>query len=367
MKISDRENNVGAKVSGLCMPGFSAERSVYVSKSVYRAAGAQLQTVAVFPALSGDGLASQGSFSCGYGLNQFAVGSLPQSRAFNEQLPVADIARTVVPMSVSGHQTDLSGQCYGCENQCLVVWSIGCENTVIAGCAGLTAIPFVGGIAAAACMGIGLVACYFAYKNCLSNCRNIGSPCCPVACGNGCCNYNELCLDTEQALCCSPGTLPCTGPQESCYDPRTEKCLPSGVGCPFGQECGNNCCGTGAVCIDSNSGACCDLLTGVPCGNECCDGRTQQCTTTGCCPKAQACGDTCCPGGSVCGANGQCVVAQTCQPGEFLCVSQDKTKQRCCAGDQACCEDGSCCGGSSNPGYQCCGSRGCVLQTYCVG
>jgi hypothetical protein len=71
-------------------------------------------------------------------------------------------------------------------------------------------------------------------------------------------------------------------------DATKERCLPSGVGCAVGKECGYNCCNEYEQCVDPNSGNCCPLLTGIPCGTDCCDGLTQRCTDTGCCPTAQA-------------------------------------------------------------------------------
>jgi hypothetical protein len=344
------------------IPNFTAESSIYRTKSVYRAAGAELQAEAVFPALSGGPFESHGSHSCGCGLHQFAVGSLPQFRADYGHWPVAETARTVFPMSVSGHQTDLSGQCSACQDECLAI-GLGCEAGVALGCMAALAIPFIGEIAYFACAGIGFVACYFAWENCFNNCHNIGSACCPTQCGNRCCGGSETCLDSGKGLCCSAGMKGCQGPLgESCYDPNSEVCSVSGIACPGTSLCGDNCCGEGAVCIDSSSGTCCNVLTGIVCHGECCDGSRQRCTNTGCCLKEQACGDVCCPFGSICGPNGNCITAPACGPNEFLCVSSDGSKQNCCPGNADCCLDGSCCVG---PGMSCCGSAGCRVTGYC--
>jgi hypothetical protein len=324
----------------MILPGFTAEASLYPARRSYRTAGFHLPAEnSVLPAM----LTAERP-------NEFGVDLMP----------------LVLPMSVPGHKSDQTGACQGCKGECLGI-EAGCDGTVLAGCSPALAIPFIGGFVYAGCVAVGAAACAAALGFCVSQCENIGGACCPVACGVGCCNRTETCLDTSNGLCCSAGTLPCPGPMESCYDPKKEKCLPSGVGCPGGQECGYNCCGEYAVCVDPNSGTCCGLLTGIPCGTSCCDGGSQQCTDTGCCPTAQACGSTCCPPGFVCNANGQCVEAQACQPGQFLCVSADKTKQNCCAGDQVCCIDGSCCGGASNSDLMCCGSLGCVPSYNCIG
>jgi len=268
----------------------------------------------------------------------------------------------IIPMSQPGHKTDVSGPCRGCEAECLATWELGCNAAVAAGCAGFLAVPFAGPGLYAGCVAVGAAGCAAGHANCVRGCKNVGGACCPVACGPSCCGPLETCLDAAEGLCCSPGTLPCLGPQASCYDPKTEKCLPSGVGCPFGQECGNNCCGPYATCVDQNTGNCCPLLTGIPCGNQCCDALTQRCTNSGCCPTSQACSSICCPPGFTCGPNNQCVVAPTCQPGQFLCVSADGIKQNCCPGNEKCCLDGSCCG----PGKVCCTAPlGCVTQEKC--
>src|SRR5207244_5295607 len=139
----------------------------------------------------------------------------------------------------------------------------------------------------------GAATCATALAICVKNCNNIGSACCPVACGVSCCGRTETCLDTGQGLCCSAGTLPCPGPEGSCYDPRTERCLPTGVGCPFGQECGNTCCPTGLTCKDPGQGLCCRPSQRV-CNGVCCDGP---CDQNGDCCEPQA---RLCPGSQVC-------------------------------------------------------------------
>jgi hypothetical protein len=351
------------------MPGLTAEGSLYTTKNHYRTIGVGRPTEGISPAWSDGPLVSLDPYPIGGVLQSLADGVRCESAIAPRRL-FGTIVQSVLPMSVPGHQSDPadSSQCSDCGNNCAIATG-GCVTGAGVACAACWAIPIPGADAAcfAACLGAATAACYAAGSTCVSNCFNIGGPCCPVACGVGCCNRDETCLDTSQGLCCSPGTLPCPGPQESCYDPTTEKCLPSGIGCPVGQECGYNCCGEYAQCVDPSTGNCCPLLTGIPCGNQCCDGTTQRCTGGVCCPTAQACGNICCPSGYVCGPNGQCVVGQNCQPGQFLCVSADNTKQNCCEGDQSCCNDGACCGGASNPNYMCCESLGCVPVWDCIG
>ena len=268
-----------------------------------------------------------------------------------------------------------------------------------------------GGIAFTGCLiatfGIGSPACLVIYAACLGEDRIPGggndvSPCCPTLCSPGtylaalaanpfltdaigCCDDGEHCVDQNDLNardgCCPSSQNVCGGkccfPGESCCGntccPPSSMCL-QGVCCPpgtqnlcNGQCCpgpcdrnGNCCAAPSALCAD---GSCCGLAgicvngtcstcvppAGIQCGNQCCGSDTGKCINNACCPNAQACGGTCCPAGTICNTSGQCVVPQACPPGEFLCVSADKTTQKCCPGDSACCDDGSCCGGSAGP------------------
>jgi hypothetical protein len=369
----------------MTMPGFSAQTSLYRSRLYYCTSGPLGGSVEehVSFARSLEALASGGSINSQIAVDRTTAGGRRSkahapygvpllARAHGDWNPRARPSRSgsIIPSSEPGHQSFPadSSDCNNCTTNCTIAAG-GCDVGVDAGCAACWAIPIPGADAAcyAACVAAGTAACYAAGSSCVNGCYNIGSPCCPVDCGVGCCDRGETCLDSSQGLCCSQGLQPCRGPQESCYDPTKETCLPSGVGCPVGQACGNNCCGEYAQCVDPNSGNCCPLLTGIPCGNQCCDGLTERCTSTGCCPINQACGGTCCPPGSICNANDQCVVAPSCQPGQTLCVSFDKTKQNCCNGDQQCCDDGTCCGGASQPNNICCEALGCIPYWDCFG
>jgi hypothetical protein len=307
-------------------PGFSAERSLYRSKSHYRGArnSALVEGARVI------------DLSCGSG--DAVVGpALVIAR-----IPGEARESSIVPMSLPGNHWNprTSTRCVSCVNDCGAA-EVACIAASTGACAALWVVPFIGGGLFAGCAAAATALCTAAAESCSSNCFNIGSQCCPVACGNSCCNSSELCLDSGQGLCCTAGTLPCYGPNKSCYDPRREKCLPSGAGCPVGSECGDNCCDQYSQCIDPNLGNCCSRFSGIPCGSECCDILTQGCTAMGCCPREQACDDYCCSSGYIC-RNGQCIVAKTCSAAESLCVSDDGKSQNCCPRGMSCWTDGTC-------------------------
>jgi hypothetical protein len=321
-------NQRSSGVREMSMPGFSAEVSLHRSKGHYRTAGTFAPAEGrIFLALS------SGSLEALAALASDAPQRVGESRD-----------SSIVQMSVPGHRANLSGQCSACKSECYVI-AEGCEAAGYVACSPLLAASWFFGaglVAYGGCVAVATAACVATADFCLNQCNNIGSACCPVACGNSCCNYSETCLDSRRGLCCSAGTMPCPGPQESCYDPTKEKCQPSGVGCPYGKECGNNCCGEDETCVDPDTGNCCGILSGIPCLNECCDSSTQRCTDTGCCPTAQACNGLCCASNQICGPNGECIAAKTCPPGEFLCVSDDRKTQNCCTEYQNCWPNGSC-------------------------
>jgi hypothetical protein len=272
--------------------------------------------------------------------------------------------------SVPGHKDDFTGDCDNCKAVCVGAF-YGCVTGVAAGCSALAAIPFVGWALALACDGIGDLACGGALVGCKDACQHTGGACCPVACGNGCCGSSETCLDTAIGTCCSAGTLPCLGPSPSCYDPKTERCMPTGHGCPIGNNtcgstccaadqgactqtgqccpqgslCGPTCCGPFSTCVDAATGTCCE--PSKACGTNCC---AQGTTCTGlvgqevCCPSARACGDTCCAAGQYCSA-GACSV---CAPGQSVCQAPN--------GPSMCCPTGVTCDAT-----QCCPAG----ETYC--
>ena len=344
------------------IPGFAAEASLYVTKGLYRTIGAGAQTEGeLLPAMQGipfEALTSHADY--GNDCQVDRSGRYPVNYA--EAIDV-DMKQAVFPMSVPGHHTDLTGDCDTCKAECLV-GSAGCDAAFLLGCAPLLLIPFVGGGLYAACAAVGAATCATALGICVKNCKNVGSACCPVACGVSCCGSSETCLDTGQGLCCSAGTLPCLGPQESCYDPRTEKCLPSGIGCPFGQECGNLCCPEGLTCKE---GVCCRSNQRV-CNGVCCDGP---CDLNGdCCePPSHLCGgsDVCCPPFNECCLGECCELGQHCHPTLRTCCSTI-CGPKCCRADQFCQDAATGLCGACPQGTEPCnsvGPDGVVVTTCC--
>jgi hypothetical protein len=254
------------------------------------------------------------------------------------------------------------------------------------------------GIACGASLGFAcacVAAVPLAFANCHSPGTGVGQGCCPVGCGPSqdmlgvgvvyqCCSGGDSCLNSTTGTCCQSGLQPCNGTtccpsnapcrdlgiccptsQATCSTANGPACCSEGedciqnVGCcPAGDVCGNNCCNPFTQTCVNGTCSNCKAPGGILCGNQCCDADTQQCIDNACCPMAQACGGTCCPDGTICNTSGQCVVPQSCPPGEQLCISADKTTQICCPGDSACCDDGSCCGGSASlyTNSSCCGT-----------
>jgi hypothetical protein len=289
------------------------------------------------------------------------------------------------PASEPGHTDDFESACTNCKNDCVGVF-YACISSVASGCSSLAEIPVIGWALALACDGLGDIGCGIALAVCESACKNVGGACCPKACGNGCCGDTETCLDTALGTCCSAGTQPCIGTNPSCIDPKAEKCLPTGEGCPIGnnvcgaskccaadqtectskneccsktQLCGPNCCGDLTKCIDFANGTCC--LPTQACGTNCC---AQGTTCTGlvgqqeCCPAERACGETCCGAGQFCNAG----VCSACAPGQTACKAPGGASMCCATG--ATCDATQCC--PANKPYcpisgSCMDPAGCVL------
>jgi len=339
----------------MASPGFTAESSLYATKIQYRMTG----TVARAEVEAGIIPAADASAAFPTHGRTWAVDAVAHYSKARE----TGADRVVLPMGEPGHVSapGLSSQCNDCTTTCEIAANAGFDFAAI-GCVALTAIPVFGGIAYALCLGVSALVAYEVGRTCVSNCSNVGSPCCPIPCGPEpfCCFEGEQCLDSGPGLCCSADTRPCPGPQESCCY-SYEDCLPTGACCAPGLICGDDCCGFGEACINGSCSTCTPELGGILCGDQCCDAYTQQCIDNNCCPNAQACADgtTCCTPPAICNTSGQCVVPQSCPPGEFLCVSADKTIQICCPGDSACCGIGVCCGGSASPAKPdstCCGT-----------
>jgi hypothetical protein len=125
--------------------------------------------------------------------------------------------------------------------------------------------------------------------------------CCPVDCGQACCDLGEACLSPSSGLCCSGGESPCGG--KTCCE-GDQVCMPDGSCCPAAAAIDGTCCPADGIC-DS---ACCGLLLecmapglccapgsvvdgGICCGanqyndgGQCCDVGTAVCGSSGCCP-----------------------------------------------------------------------------------
>jgi hypothetical protein len=314
--------------------------------------------------------------------------------------PVLGGAAPQTAPDVLGHTSDPenSAACIACEDA-------GCGLTFGACTSANIVVDTSCGVFAPICFLLGEVACFGAGLLCQASCS---MPCCPVNCGNGCCDRNETCLNTGFQLCCSAGTFGCgtdqccnegnpaTGqPPDTCLvgGPHGASCCPSGnpvcnnACCNPGQVCapGNTCCdpqnlclgqgnGTGGCCQNGDkclqSGICCPAISGQPCGSgsdaACCDTAREECVnapTPQCCPRTAVCFDpangstTCCNPGDTC-INGVC---SQCGAGTQACIDgQGNTS--CCAPNAACCGPNNCCA----PGQFCCpgpgGTLACTVQ-----
>lgn len=226
----------------------------------------------------------------------------------------------------------------------------------------------------AVCAGIGEALCIGAYIGAMVVCGN--TVCCPVECGDACCESGELCLNPGQTTCCHGGMQLCGG--RNCCPPNDTCIHGSGECCPRGQEvCGQTCCAFGERCA---AGRCC----ANPCGSSCCS-TFERCLDPDhgtCCPQGQAvCGGTCCPAGHVCVGGACCPSNQACgstccQAGQFCGDASSSTCSGCPTGTSACsgynastcCPAGTCCGGiCCGDGEHCCGPGDCrPLSSRCV-
>lgn len=148
---------------------------------------------------------------------------------------------------VGAHSSDPlnSPMCRDCGTNCDVTLA-GCITGAALACAPLASVGPFGPWLYVGCVAVGTLTCSAADSTCRSNCNNIGSPCCPVACGGSCCASSETCSDTGAGLCCSPGTAPC----------------------------GTMCCLGNAVCME---GQCCPVGSTVCPDGKCCDNICNQC------------------------------------------------------------------------------------------
>jgi hypothetical protein len=318
------------------IPGFSAERSLYGSNIHYCTAGsaARVETQ-ISPTFFENRLeiANPGAW---LGFREECEDVRVGGNVINPWKIFAPHAgQVVVPASVPAHPSDpsASSQCTDCKNNCAVT-EAGCIIGVDLACAPLLAVPFVGGILYGGCVAIGAAACFTSAKTCVSNCFNIGSPCCPVACGSSCCGSSETCSDTGQGLCCSAGTQPCGA---DCCE-GDEVCL-EGVCCPLG----------GSVCQD---GTCCDNICGQCQGGRCV--ATQEDGTV--CLKGICCGGVCVDPNNNdqhCGnCNNVCATDRLCAGGRCICRQGQDCNGVCtdtvsdpahCGSCTNVCPDGACC------------------------
>lgn len=355
----------------MSIPGFSAEYSIYISKSHYSTTGmlAPVDGSIVHEMSSTlEDLMSSQLAECGKACDKESAPEIHRS-AWSGPL--------VTPMSDPGHLSTLHDDCDKCIKDCLV--SLGTCSALAGGACGASfAVPFVGLALGLACEFAAAAACNEIHVSCVNTCRDVGGKCCPVQCGapgTKCCHYGETCLDSDKGLCCYQGMEHCYGgPQALCYDPKTEKCMPNGEACSSKYVCGDTCCPPekghccGSICAPLFSTCCNGILCELgqschqqthkccwkPCGSICCD-QDQTCCGSKCCEKNQHC------------VNGTCVA---CPAGQFSCNISGAPE--CCPEGYTCCtgsgtgsQNGECCSPD-----QCCGIHGggCFPKgsLYCV-
>lgn len=401
-------------MSTMSLPGFTADASLYTTKSYYCTIGAGVRVQmddGVSPAFSNFSNSLLQKISpfmfvnysrlLGRGTNRPRVRmSVPERRTMDMlgRRPMGIPERTT--KSVPGYQPNVyeSQDCLDCINMCDSVQDR-CNSFAYNFC-------LVACAPEAFFFGIGYVACFgFCYnvhggdceddwEDCLDSCQGVGDICCPVNCpgygGAMCCNDNETCLnpatglccpagttpDTTQQICCDAGAIPCPKSGD-CYDPNTEECLSNGTICPKGQGCvyrcfdpgteacvstgevcpknqvcGDICCTTGE-CIDPVNSVCCGLGQ-IGCGKACCDQSKDSCikSTGECCSFQQTCGLSEAGFGTSCCPSGTiCNAKNQCVKPQQTCKSGEYL---CMSSDrmkQTCCpNDKACCDDGS-----CCG------------
>lgn len=175
-----------------------------------------------------------------------------------EGIPVTLAAMPEDPPVEPGHLTSTSSletcqSCRGgCKNDYIECYTLGNTDCTGVGVALALEVPILGIIVGPACaLGVNY-ACDKKFTSCKDDCMEPGHGCCPKACGNGCCDSSEECLDSAATLCCSPGHTPCPGPKESCVDLTAAVCLGSGQGCEIGVPT----CGSGVETTCCPSGLC---------------------------------------------------------------------------------------------------------------
>ena len=127
-----------------------------------------------------------------------------------------------------------------------------------------------------------------------------------AACGEVCCQAEDVCGDPAKSLCCAADAIACGssccppagdgGTPPVCVNPATGLCCAADA-----PVCGSKCCAAGDTCANATTGQCCPAGESA-CGPGCCP--TGQCAnaTLGACT---ACDPTTCPNGC-CDASGKC-------------------------------------------------------------
>ena len=218
------------------------------------------------------------------------------------------------------------------------------------------------------CLGAEWALCLVSYLDWLGNTCHVhgtpggssGPPCCPLDCGNGCCDTGENCAGPgpnplSPTLCCSAGTTSCG--VNCCVAGQT--CVGGNTCCPSGSACGLFCCSAGQTCL--TNGTCC--ATGSACGGKSCCGPNQTCEMPNgvCCNNGVAfCNGACCPDPrDICDPNTGACTPQ-CAAGTTTCgTTCCSTGQTCMNG--SCCPTASVCTGTN--GSSCCGAG----QLCCIG
>lgn len=244
-----------------------------------------------------------------------------------------------------------SDGCLKCKGIC-ATGLLACNISAAAGCVAAT-------LWYALCLASAEAACFTTYAVCILGCNADGEPCCPVGCGDGCCDDGETCINEDQQLCCGTSQFICLG--RECCD-NTEVCInggpEAGTCCDPANRCNENCCEPGDSCITEVS-ECCEPEQ-TPCVDKCCDeaGCIDQGLNAGtCCEPDDICNDTCCSDLDSCirfpNGTGLCCGFATPACGNRCCGVDES-----CLGNNACCPNNRVCQGICCPE-----GSGCDLQT----
>jgi len=250
------------------IPGFSAERSLYVSKIHYSTTGAVSRLEAdICPTFIETRVETRNADLC-LGFLENGQGISYTRDAVHHRETFAAYAGSVVPMGVAAHDSSasISSECSTCTAGCSASYAV-CALTAPAACVPLLYVPFVGEILYLGCVAAALAGCSALAGACGAGCMSVGGSCCPVSCGTSCCDFAETCA--AAGLCCSSGTTPCGAMccqgKEVCTNGVC--CLPGSTGC--GGTCCDNTCGqcVGGTCIPVRDGTACPI--GTCCGGTC--------------------------------------------------------------------------------------------------